>query len=87
LAKVKEYLVGNQKLELESSDAWASFYGGQEVSRKKIKSPEEAEQAIRKVTARQVRDLAKKIFVNKNLNLAVIGPYEDQAEFQKTLKW
>jgi predicted Zn-dependent peptidase len=85
LAKVKEYLAGNQKLELESSDAWASYYGGQEVMKLKIKSPEQAEEEIRKVTAKQVRDIAKEIFINKHLNLALIGPFEDSKAFEKEL--
>ncbi len=85
LTKVQEYLAGNQKLELESSDAWASFYGGQEVLRKKIQSPEQEEHDIRKVTAQQIQDMAKKIFVTKHLNLALIGPYKDATEFEKIL--
>lgn len=87
LSKVKEYLAGNQKLELESSDAWASYFGGQEVMRKKIKTPEESEAAIRKVTAKQIRDMAQKIFVDKNLNLAAIGPFQDDKEFKDILKF
>ncbi len=86
LNKVKEYLAGNQKLELESSDAWASFYGGQEVLRKKIKSPEESEKEIRKVTPKQIQDMAKVIFKNQSLNLAIIGPFKDKAQFAKVLK-
>ena len=87
LAKVKEYLVGNMKLELESSDAWTSFYGGQEILRKKIKSPEDVEKEVRKVTAKQIQDMAKKIFVNKHLNLALIGPFETDALFKEVLKF
>ena len=87
LAKVKEYLVGNMKLELESSDAWTSFYGMQEILKKKIKSPEEVEKEIRKVTAKQIQDMAKKIFVNKHLNLALIGPFESDASFKEVLKF
>jgi predicted Zn-dependent peptidase len=81
LAKAKEYLIGNMKLELESSDAWANFYGGQEVMRKKIKNPTEVEQKIRKITAKDIQVVAKEIFVNKGLNLALIGPFEDTKRF------
>ena len=35
LNKVKEFLIGNMKLSLESSDDIASFYGGQELLKKK----------------------------------------------------
>lgn len=85
LEKAREYLIGNMKLELESSDAWASYFGGQEVMHKKIQSPEEIEAKIRKVTAVDIQKVAQEIFVNKNLNLALIGPFENKAEFAKIL--
>ena len=87
LQKVKEYLSGNMKLELESSDAFASFYGGQEILKKKILKPKEMELKVRKVTAKKVQDLAKKIFKNQTLNLALIGPFESKKEFEKILKF
>ena len=85
LDKAKEYIAGNMKLELESSDAWANFYGGQEVMRKTIKGPEEVEAKIRKVTAKDIMAVANEIFVDKNLNLALIGPFEDSAVFASKL--
>ena len=81
LAKAKEYMAGNMKLELESSDAWSNFYGGQEVMRKKIKTPEEVERLIRKVTAKDIQKIAQTIFTDKHLNLALIGPFEDTKPF------
>jgi predicted Zn-dependent peptidase len=85
LVKAKEYLVGNMKLELESSDAWANFYGGQEVMRKKILGPDEIEAKIRKVTAKDIQAVANEIFINKNLNLALIGPFTDSDTFVQDL--
>jgi predicted Zn-dependent peptidase len=85
LVKAKEYIAGNMKLELESSDAWANFYGGQEVMQKKIKTPEDIETLIRKVTAKQIQEMAKLIFTDKNLNLALVGPFEDNKEFLSKL--
>ena len=85
LSKVKEYLAGNQKLELESSDAWASFFGGQEIVHKKIKAPADVEKWIRNVTAKQIQEAAKKIFKNASLNLAAIGPFEDKKKFEEIL--
>ena len=85
LEKTKEYLVGNMKLELESSDAWANYYGGQEVLRKKILSSEEIEKKIRTVSAKDIQKIAKEIFVDKNLNLALIGPFESEKEFSSKL--
>lgn len=87
LDKVKEYLVGNMKLELESSSDFATFYGSQEIMNQKIKKPEEMEKLIRKVTAKDVQKMAKTIFVNQVLNLALIGPFEDKKEFTDILKF
>ncbi len=90
LNKVKECLVGNMKLSLESSDDIANYYGGQELLKKEIKSADEKAIEIRKVTAKQIRDLAKEIFKDKGLNLALIGPFkakEDRAKFAKILKF
>ena len=83
--KAKEYILGNMKLELEASDAWANFFGGQEVMRKKIEDTEDIEKKIRKVTAAQVQALAKEIFVDRSLNLALIGPFQDESTFSSKL--
>lgn len=85
LTKAKEYLVGNMFLELESSDAWANFYGAQEIYRKKIEGPKDIEQKIRKVKTQDIKKLAEEIFIDKHLNLAIIGPYQNEAVFKKNL--
>lgn len=87
LNKVKECLIGNMKLSLESSDDIANYYGGQELLKKEIKSADEKAVEIRKVTAKQIQDLAKDIFKDKGLNLALIGPFKEKAKFTKILKF
>jgi predicted Zn-dependent peptidase len=87
LKKVKECLIGNMKLSLESSDDIANFYGGQELLKREIKGAEEKSQEIRKVTAREIKDLARDIFKNNKLNLALIGPFKDKNNFAKILKF
>lgn len=87
LNKVKECLIGNMKLSLESTDDIASFYGGQELLKKEIKNSEEKAEEIRKVTAKQIQVLANDIFKNNKLNLALIGPFKDKSKFSKILKF
>jgi len=87
LNKVKEYLIGNMKLSLESSDDIANFYGGQELLKREMEGAQEKAEKIRKVTASQIQALAKDIFTNKKLNLALIGPFRDSAKFLKILKF
>lgn len=86
LNKVKECLIGNMKLSLESSDDIANFHGGQELLKREIRSAEEKAEEVRKVTALQIQNLAKDIFQNNKLNLALIGPFKDKANFSKILK-
>lgn len=90
LEKVKECLIGNMKLSLESSDDIANFYGTQELLKKEIKNIDEKARQIRNVSAKQIQDMAKKIFQNNKLNLALIGPFDnkmDQNKFLKVLKF
>lgn len=90
LNKVKECLIGNIKLSLESSDDIANFHGGQELLRREICGVEDKAKEIRKVTAKQIQDLATDIFVNAKLNLALIGPFEPkqaESKFFKLLKF
>jgi predicted Zn-dependent peptidase len=87
LEKVKECLIGNMKLTLESSDDIANFYGGQELLKHELKNAEDKAKEVRKVTAKQIQDLAKDIFKNEKLNLALIGPFKDKAKFLKILKF
>jgi predicted Zn-dependent peptidase len=79
LEKTKEYMIGNMKLELESSDAWAMYYGGQAVLKKDIETLEIVEKKIRQVTKGDILRIAKMIFKNKTLNLALIGPFKNDS--------
>jgi len=87
LEKVKSLIIGNLKMSLESTDDIANFYGGQELLKKEIKTLEEKIKEINKVTPLDIMKMAKVIFKEKNLNLAVIGPYKKSEKFQKILKF
>jgi predicted Zn-dependent peptidase len=85
LQRSKDHMVGGLLLGLETSDELASFYGGQEILLRSLSSPETAIKNIRKVTAQEIRAVARTIFQKKGLNLAIIGPYRNRATFQKIL--
>lgn len=87
LAKVKEILISGLSMDLESSDAVANYFGEQEILHREVLTPKEVEKRIKAVTAKEIRDLAQKYFVTKNLNLALIGPHENKAELTKLLKF
>jgi predicted Zn-dependent peptidase len=79
LKKAKDYISGTTMLELETSEARAEFVGYQEILKKKIESPDELIAKINAVTAAEVQKLAKEIFVDAGLNLALIGKTEEKA--------
>lgn len=87
LNKVKQFLIGNMKLSLESSDDLANFYGGQELLKKEIKTAEQKAQEIQKVSALEIRKLTRDIFKNEKLNLALIGPIENVEKIKEVLKF
>ena len=87
LNKVKDYITGTLYLGLESSDSIAEYLGGQEVLNRPLKTPEEVIKEIRKVTAKDILKVAKKIFVEKNLNLAIVGPKQDEQKLKSLLKF
>ncbi|KKU80443.1 MAG: Peptidase M16 domain protein [Parcubacteria group bacterium GW2011_GWA1_47_8] len=81
LSKVKEHLVGMMYLGLESSDDLAEYYGVQEILHRENELPQAKEKRIRAVTAADVQKVARTIFIEKNLNLALIGPFEKGEAF------
>jgi len=81
LKKAKDYMKGKAALELESSDAKASFYAGQELLENRILTQEEIFKKIDKVGANDIVKVAKDIFNQKNLNLALIGPIKEKEKF------
>ncbi len=86
LQRAKNHLSGNLILGLETSDAQAVFYGGQEVLTKSVISPQEALENINKVTAEDILSVAQYVFKNDRLNLAIVGPFKDAKEFEYDLR-
>ncbi len=74
LAKAKEILIGDVEMELESSDAFAMWYGVEETLRHKTETPEEVIKKIRGVSAKDLMRVAREMFVPEKTNLAAIGP-------------
>jgi len=87
LQKSKDHLTGNFLMSLETADELAGYYGGQEVLTRKLVSPSELVRRIQAVRAEAVQGVARALFTNSRLNLAVIGPYKNPAHFRKLLKF
>ncbi len=85
LKKVKDHITGSMALGLESSDSLAEFYGMQEILRKPILKPSDIEKKINAVTSDDVQNIAREIFQNKKLNLALVSPLGDKKRLKNIL--
>ncbi len=89
LTRAKEMLRGRLAISLEASDDVANWYGRQAIYRKKYVTPVDYLKEISKISAADLRRVARKIFVEHNLNLAIIGPIDKkkEASLKKVLKF
>ena len=83
LAEAKENVRGRLRLNLEDSSERADWFATQELFYPKVKSPEEYLAVLSKVTAAQVKAVAKELLDPSKLTVAAIGPFKDEKEFKK----
>ena len=86
IVRAKENIKGHTDLALEDSRRVATLYGMRELLYNRIKTPEQMAAEIDAVTLEQVQAVAEKYFLPNEMKLAVIGPYKDQAKFEKVFK-
>ncbi|HEX8974832.1 MAG TPA: pitrilysin family protein, partial [Patescibacteria group bacterium] len=86
LTKAKEYVKGKAVMGFEASDDVAMFFIDQEVHKEKILTPEEVFAKIDAVTPEDIQRVAKDVFKNEKLNLAVVGPHKNKKQLEKMLK-
>jgi predicted Zn-dependent peptidase len=85
LQKAKDYIKGKMVMGMEASDEVAMFFIGQELSRREILKREEIFRRVDAVTPENILAVAKEIFQDKKLNLAIIGPHKNSEKLQKML--
>ena len=85
LAKAKEMLKGNLIREMEDSLSVAEFYGQQEILETEIETLKAVVDKVDAVTIDQINEAVSRYFVDKKLNLAVIGDIEDGETLHKEL--
>jgi len=88
LQRVKDSIIGSLQMSLESTQSLAHYLASKFIAENKIFSPSESIKKIKAVTAEDVQAVAQEIFVNKGLNLAIVGPHAGmEEEFLKILKF
>lgn len=86
LKKAKELIKGRIILSWEDSRTVAASFGGDELLEGKVRTLEEYLREIDAVSAEDIERVAQFLFKQRNLNLAVIGPFRDPTKFEKILK-
>lgn len=87
LQKVKDYMVSHMYMGLETTDALAGHYLSEEVVHGRARDPKELENEIRKTTSREIMEIAKALFRDENLNLAIVGNIDDTRAIKKVLSF
>lgn len=85
LKKAKEMIRGRIALQSESTNFLAEYFGTNFVLERKIETFEEYLQHIEKLTAEDIKDAAKELFVKEKFNLQIIGPFKNADKFEKIL--
>lgn len=85
LSRAVEYALGRLQLRLEDTRAVMSWLGGQELLREEVRTPDEVVEDLRKITAAQVTEAARRYFGSGAYRLSVVGPYRSRARFQRLL--
>lgn len=84
LKRAKELIKGRFLLSLEDSSTVATYFGAKKLLQNRVETPEEIIRKIEAVKIEEIISLAKELFTEKNLNLAMIGPFKDK-DFEKVL--
>jgi predicted Zn-dependent peptidase len=86
LTKAKELIKGSLLLSMEDTHAVAGWYGRQEALKYPLMSVDEVAAAIDAVSAHDVMRVARDLFRNEWLNLAVVGPFRAEGKFARGLQ-
>lgn len=85
LHKAKEYIKGKTIIALEDTQVRLDWFLERAAFFPSVETPEEVFKRIDAVTVQDVQQAAKQLFQEKNMNLAVIGPYKSDAKFKNLL--
>jgi len=86
LTRAKDYVEGIMKISMEDSANLATWYGYQSLFIGNIISPSQRLEKLRKVTQKQIQNVAQDIFCKQGLKLALIGPFKNKQPLLRILE-
>lgn len=78
LEDAQNNIAGNLALQMEDSHTQANWYGEKFLFAPKIETYEQVVQSLKEVTAREIKNLAQKLFDFDQLRIAAIGPFNKE---------
>jgi predicted Zn-dependent peptidase len=85
LARAKEYTKGRLALRLEDTSSVASWLGVQEAILNEVRELDETMAHYDAVTPGDIQRLARALFTDEQLRLAIIGPHKDPHQLDRVL--
>ncbi len=86
LKKAKEFMKGRLLLQMEDSLAVVSWLGRQEILEDRVLTVDEVLAAIDAVTPEDIQRVASERFREESLNLAVVGPFQEEEKLRSLLR-
>jgi predicted Zn-dependent peptidase len=86
LQKAREYIKGKTTLALEDSQVRLDWLLERSAFYPTIETPEQVFKRLDAIKSQDIIKVANELFQEKNLNLAIIGPYKSDKEFKQLLK-
>ena len=86
LKKAQEFMKGRLLLQMEDSLAVVSWLGRQEILEDRVLTIDEVLAAVDAVTAEDIQRVACERFREESLNLAVVGPFQEEERVRSLLR-
>lgn len=86
LNKAQEFMKGRLLLQMEDSLAVVSWLGRQEILEDRVLTIDEVLAAVDAVTAEDIQRVASERFREESLNLAVVGPFQEEERVRSLLR-
>lgn len=85
LKKVKQYMIGNFIMTMESSSAQAHYYGYRLLQGRELENPKTIIKNIKSITTADIHRVAKKYLRNDCVHIALVGPHTNKENLKKNM--